>query len=463
MQYARKLRKGDKVAIVSLSSGMLGEELCSHNIEIGVKRLKEYGLEPVFMPNALKGIEYLQVHPQARAKDLKDAFQDNSIAGIICAIGGDDTYRLLPYLMEDEEFIKAVEEHPKLFTGFSDTTINHLMFYKLGLSTYYGPNFICDLGEIADEMLPYTKRAFESYLEGNESDEIISSDTWYEEREDFSRAAIGTERKTHKEERGFELLQGSEIFQGGLLGGCLESLYDILTNSRYEDEKEVCERYDLFPNKEEWIGKILFIETCEEKPTPELFEREVLLLKEKGVFDVVNGILVGKPQDEAYYQEYKDILIRVIIKDYQRLKKDEADRLAIGWDVKRELSKINYRIHTDAVKEFLITPILSPQEMAYTYASEADILNMALFGKTAAQWRNEKGIKGKTPNIRDFASAEELVVLINLEDTNADLIRQEVPKIERLKILREKAYRQLELLRKNQDTIEVLKKNLIEI
>ena len=82
--------------------------------------------------------------------------------------------------------------------------------------------------------------------------------------------------------------------------------------------------------------------------------------------------------------------------------------------------------------------------------------------KTAAQWRNAKEIKGKTPNIRDFASAEELVVLINLEDTNADLIRQEVPKIERLKILREKAYRQLELLRKNQDTIAALKKNLIE-
>lgn len=99
--------------------------------------------------------------------------------------------------------------------------------------------------------------------------------------------------------------------------------------------------------------------------------------------------------------------------------------------------------------------------MAYTYASEADILNMALFGKTAAQWRNEKGIKGKTPNIRDFASAKELVVLINLEDTNADLIGQEVPKLERLKILREKAYRQLELLKKNQEGIVSLKKNLI--
>ena len=118
--------------------------------------------------------------------------------------------------------------------------------------------------------------------------------------------------------------------------------------------------------------------------------------------------------------------------------------------------------HTDAVKEFLLTPTLSPQEMAYTYASEADILNMALFGKTAAQWRSEKGVKGKTPNIRDFASAEELVVLINLEDTNADLIRQDVPKIERLKILRKKAYRQIQILRKNQETIEALKQNLIE-
>ena len=106
-------------------------------------------------------------------------------------------------------------------------------------------------------------------------------------------------------------------------------------------------------------------------------------------------------------------------------------------------------------------PTLSPQEMAYTYASEADILNMALFGKTAAQWRSEKGIKGKTPNIRDFASAEELVVLINLEDTNADLIRREVPQLDRLRILREKAYRQLEILKRNQETIESLKQNLI--
>jgi hypothetical protein len=150
-----------------------------------------------------------------------------------------------------------------------------------------------------------------------------------------------------------------------------------------------------------------------------------------------------------------------IIKDYQRLKKDEAERLALGWDVKRELSKINYRIHTDAVKEFLITPELTPREMGYTYASEADVLNMALFGKTASQWRKETGTKGMSPNIRDYASAEELVVLINLEDTNADLIRQGLPQLERLKLLREKAYRQLEILKKNSKTLDVIKQNLI--
>lgn len=151
-----------------------------------------------------------------------------------------------------------------------------------------------------------------------------------------------------------------------------------------------------------------------------------------------------------------------LIKDYQRLKKDESDRLSIGWDVKRELSKINYKIHTDAVKECLISPELTPQEMSYTYASEADLLNMALFGKTAAQWRKETNTKGMSPNIRDFASAEELVVLINLEDTNADLIRQGVSQIDRLKILRDKAYRQLQSLLKNQKTIETLKAHLIE-
>lgn len=312
MKKPNALLKGDKVAIVSLSSGMLGEEFCAHNIRIGERRLREFGLEPVFMPNALKGITYLQEHPEARAADLKEAFLDDSIRGIICAIGGDDTYRLLPYLLEDHEFVEAVMREPKLFTGFSDTTINHLMFYKLGMVSYYGPCFICDLGEISSEMLPYTRNAFTGYFSGREKTVITGSDVWYEERTDFSAKAIGTERTIHKEEHGYEVLQGKGSFCGRLLGGCLESFYDILSANRYEEEKAVCERYALFPAIEEWQGSILFIETCEEKPTPEELRKELLALKEKGVFAVISGMIVGKPQDEVYYEEYKDIYREVI-------------------------------------------------------------------------------------------------------------------------------------------------------
>ena len=143
-----------------------------------------------------------------------------------------------------------------------------------------------------------------------------------------------------------------------------------------------------------------------------------------------------------------------VFKDYQRLKIDEASRLEIGWDTKRELSKINYRIHTDAIKEFLITPELTKQEQGYKYATEADILNVALFGKTAKQWRIETG--NKKLNMRDFASVEQLIVLVNLESMNADMIRQNIPAMERLEKLRSVAYYQLKSLLSN-DSAKMLK------
>lgn len=310
MKKIRRLKKGDKVAIVCLSSGILGEAFCAHIVELGKKRLEEFGLIPVFMPNALKGVTYLKEHPEKRAEDLKHAMMDDQIAGIICAIGGEDTYRTLPFLMEDQEFVQKVKESPKLFTGFSDTTINHLMFYRLGMRTFYGPNFICDLGEMESEMLPYTKQAFTSYFTGEI--QIESSEYWYEERTEFSEKQLMIPRNRHQETHGFEVLQGVGVFQGALLGGCLESLYDMLTRNRYADEKEVCAKYGIFPNKDEWEKKILFIETCEEKPSPDLFEKELMELKALGVLEAVEGIIVGKPQDESFYEEYKEKLVAVV-------------------------------------------------------------------------------------------------------------------------------------------------------
>lgn len=148
-----------------------------------------------------------------------------------------------------------------------------------------------------------------------------------------------------------------------------------------------------------------------------------------------------------------------IIKDYQRLKTQEAEKLSSGWDSKRELSKINYRIHTDAIKEFLISPELTPQEINYKYASEADMLNMALFGKTAKQWRDETG--NNKENMRDYASVEQLIILVNIESMNADMIREGIPMSERLKKLRSVAYYQMQSLTRNK-SIERIKDNLIE-
>ena len=133
-----------------------------------------------------------------------------------------------------------------------------------------------------------------------------------------------------------------------------------------------------------------------------------------------------------------------IMKDYRRLKQDENSRLSLDWNLNRALSKVNYRIHTDAVKENLIPPELTPEQVAYTYASEADLLNVALFGQTAKQWKNNN--PGKKGNVRDDANLNQLLVLANMESYNAILIEQEKPQSERLILLRNLVIRQMDTL-----------------
>lgn len=131
-----------------------------------------------------------------------------------------------------------------------------------------------------------------------------------------------------------------------------------------------------------------------------------------------------------------------LIKEFQRLKETEYQQL--GWDIRRNLARINYRIHTDAIKANLIPPQLTPQQINLIYASEADLLNMALFGKTAKQWRDENpGSKG---NIRDEANAAQLVCLANLETLNAHFIHQGLAQPERLKLLNQTAIQQMTVL-----------------
>jgi hypothetical protein len=130
-----------------------------------------------------------------------------------------------------------------------------------------------------------------------------------------------------------------------------------------------------------------------------------------------------------------------LIKEFQRLKEDENSRLSLEWDLNRTLSKLNYKIHTDAIKEHIIPQNITKEQMNFVYASEADVLNVALFGKTAKQWRDEnKNLEG---NIRDFATIEQLLVLANIESMNAEFIRMEISQKDRLLKLNQIAVTQL--------------------
>ena len=133
-----------------------------------------------------------------------------------------------------------------------------------------------------------------------------------------------------------------------------------------------------------------------------------------------------------------------LIKEFQRLKDDENRRLSLAWNLNRTLSKLNYRIHTDAVKAHLIPPEVTPAQAAITYANEADLLNVALFGQTAKQWRDANPkLEG---NMRDYATIEQLLVLANIEGMNAELIHMALPQSDRLKRLNAIAIRQMQTL-----------------
>jgi hypothetical protein len=145
-------------------------------------------------------------------------------------------------------------------------------------------------------------------------------------------------------------------------------------------------------------------------------------------------LALGFPLNSNYY----------LIKEYQRLKSEESLRLNLEWNLQRTLAKVNYRIHTDAIKDKIIPPEITPLQSTVIYASEADLLNVALFGKTATQWRNEN--PGTEGNVRDAATLEQLVVLSNLESINAVLIHQGLPPGERLRQLNTIAITQLKSL-----------------
>lgn len=290
-----RLIPGDKVAIVSLSWGGLGDKELIHKYYIAKERLEKiFGLEVVTMPHALKGSEFVYNNPELRAKDLMDAFKDPTIKGIISAIGGDDSVRILPYIDYD-----VIHNNPKIFMGYSDTTVTHFIMNKAGVVSYYGP---CIMKEFAEygRIFDYTERAVKNILfSETKGYEVPSCDYWSNDHIEWAEENINARYKTIPETHHYELLSGTGKVSGQLLGGCLD-VFPMIVGT------------DIWPKVDEWKGKILLLETSEEKPNPDYVTYYLRNLGAQGILNAVNGIIVGKPQDEEFYEEYKAVYLSVL-------------------------------------------------------------------------------------------------------------------------------------------------------
>lgn len=289
-----KLSKGDTVAIVSPSSGLAGEEQFLWRTKVGIKRLEEeFGLKVKVMPNALKGNEFNYNNPEKRAEDLHLALKDPEVKAIICTLGGDDSVRLWPYID-----LSIIKNNPKILTGYSDTTAIHFMFYQAGVSSYYGPLLLTDFAENV-AMDDYTVDAInKTWFQNDIVGEIKPSSKirkyglkWDESNKDINRESF--------DNNGYEILNGKGKATGHLIGGCMELFHSLKAT-------------DVFPNKDAFDGAILFVESAEVHAPPWLMEDYVRAFGSMGIFDRINGVIIGRPHDDMYYEEYKDVWTKML-------------------------------------------------------------------------------------------------------------------------------------------------------
>jgi len=293
----KKLQPGDCVATVSPSWGGAGDPELRWRYDQGVKRLEEvFGLKVIPMPHSLKGSEYLYNHPQARAEDLMTAFKDDRIKGIFSNIGGEESIRLLPFIDFD-----VIRYNPKVFIGYSDVTVSHLFCHKAGISSFYGPAILTDFAENV-EMDRYTIEMVNRTLFSNEKiGDIRPANEWTSERLEWVEENKHLKRTMNKNS-GYEVLQGTGKAKGRLIGGCIEVL-------------EFVKGTVLWPDPQDWSDSILFFETSEEKPDPSYIKYWLRNYAAQGILQKANGMIFGKPQDETYYEEYKEA-IQTVMKEY---------------------------------------------------------------------------------------------------------------------------------------------------
>jgi len=295
-----RLSPGDTVAAITLSWG--GPGSFPHRYQAGKRQLAEtFGVNVVETRHALADANWIWRNPQARADDLHEALLDPSIKAIISTIGGDDSIRILPFL--DLELIRT---HPKIFMGYSDTTISHFAFFKAGVTSFYGPSLMAGFGENGG-LFPYMVDAVQSALFSSAPLAEIkpNREGWTVERLDWATPALQQQKRQLQPCTGWHWLQGTGVHRGRLIGGCFEVL-DWLRGTDY------------WPTLAQWQDAILFLETSEEAPSPDWVKYTLRTLLATGVLARCKGILYGRPGGEIAperFGEYDQMLRRVVAEE----------------------------------------------------------------------------------------------------------------------------------------------------
>lgn len=302
-----RLKYGSRVAIISPSKGIAGEEYAIHETLLGCKRLIELGLVPVFMKNSLKGDKFLNENPDKKAEDFIDAVVDKSINMILPTASGTNSFLMMPYLCRSNIFYSKIKNEKKIFVGYGDSTLINLFLYKKGLVSFYGPNLLCDFAEFGNGMLEYTKNFFLNMFKSNKKTDIIISKYWYKDRTNYSIEYLNENREPILEKRDYEVLNGEGVIVGKLLGGNLECLYEAYVGDRFKEEKKILEDLDFLPDTDEWKDKILFFDTNEHSNSPLKIKKMLVDLDSYINYVKLKGVMIAKPINEKYYNEYKEI------------------------------------------------------------------------------------------------------------------------------------------------------------
>lgn len=296
----KKLNPGDKVAAVTLSWG--GPGTLPARYEVGKRQLAEqFGLNVVEMPHTLRSAEWIHANPKARADDLMAAFADPSIKAVFSTIGGDESVRMLPYLD-----LNVIGNNPKIFMGYSDSTISHFACYKAGLTSFYGPSFMAGFAENCG-MFPYMVESMRRTLFSNTSIGEIQANTegWTSEHLEWSNPDNQLQKRKLNSSQPWKLLQGEGTVSGHLLGGCFEVL-------------EFLKGTDYWPSPAQWKGAILFIETSQDAPPPAYCEYWLRNYASQGILQELSAIIFGRPGGnvpESDFEKYDDALLKIVNKE----------------------------------------------------------------------------------------------------------------------------------------------------